>query len=304
MNKIKNNRLILPFLILMILLVIPMAGYGFFNANRRLILGENPKRLPRIGNKLYFYEGKVLKGTYDCKNDDCALAKTTEIKGDVLNTNPGENFDTSIYDIYAFIQDGENIYFQNIKNNILISEIKSLINYGGVLNKKFLIVENSGGQYGLLNTESYSFQINTKYKYVGYLENEAGYVVVEDDKGYYITDFLDNQQSQVFNTPIYEYNTRVIITKSDSGEYKLYNYSHEDLFPNDTLDQCNIYKSYVIKLSNRKLEIYNEQLGNVIKSFYEDGQVIEYTLKGSILDIKVNGDNYKKIDLDNQDDLM
>lgn len=304
MNKIKNNRLFLPFLLILIILIVPLAGYGFFNANKKIFLGENPKRLPRIGNKLYFYDGKNLQGTYDCKNDPCHLAKTSLIEEEPLNISSGDNYETYIYDTYAFIQDGEDIYFQNIKNNILISQVKSIVNYGGKLNKKYLIVENKEGYFGLFNTETYLFSISTRYNYIGYLDNEAEYVLVKDETGYYLIDTLNNKQTQIFNEPIYEYNSKVIITKSTVGEYKIFNFNKEDLFPEDIIDNCNIYKNYVIVLSNQTINIYNQELKSVIKTFYDEaGGILEYTLQDNILDIKLDGKDYKKINLDNNEDL-
>ncbi len=73
----KKNRLVLPVLILLFILITPCAIYGTYVVVSKKIAGENPNHLHKFNGKLYYYD----------ENDNLLVVSMLSIKSFIAFTH-------------------------------------------------------------------------------------------------------------------------------------------------------------------------------------------------------------------------
>ena len=289
----KKNRLVLPVLIVLLVLITPCAIYGTYNVVAKKIAGENPKHLHKLNGKLYYYDtNDNLIGSYECKTDDCDTASSV-VDDEYLNYTDGFDYSLDTFASYAIIKDGDDTFIYSLSSNKNIVQLLSVKTYGKKLNSKFLIVQETEGYYGLFNTEFANYNIHTseKYEYLGIAsrflneDEETMILAAKKDGGYFIVDAKNVVKSSVYDYPIYDYDYRYVLC-INNGRYLMYDYQKNSVLSYYGFDKASLYYDNYITLENNQINIYKTDITNLVKTFSYPGRVIDYEIIDNVLTIK------------------
>ncbi|MBQ6841196.1 MAG: hypothetical protein IJO63_03685 [Bacilli bacterium] len=297
----KNNKVVLPLIILLLLCFLPLSIYGIYNKIVIAKEGGNPEHLHKIGNTLYYYsEENTLIGTYDCKNLNCDDAVAT-IDDEYLKHYEGEGQPIGMVGSeYIIIQDGDKMMLHSLNKNtikgISILDLSAIKNYGTRIAGNRLIIKDTTGKYGLFNLDTVSFAFETRYSFMGLAANiengelKSDRIAVLEDTTWYVIDDTDQKLSQGSVYPIYDYDEKFIYY-IDDAVYYIHTYdgsrilAYEDITKIDTVDN-----HHVIANNDGEVKIYDYMYENTIKEFSEFGETLTYAIENGVVKI-YNGSN-------------
>ena len=244
--KPKNKKSVLILNIILLVIFVPLACIGtithFKNGPTKKKVDSNPNREFYYNGSLYFYDFNNLLGTYECSNDFCNYAYTTN-DDKYYELNYLKNDETSqvklINNKFAFIMDvpGSDVSngYENVPINVydivngrVLATVKGVKNYGVGIDDDYYIVKNDNDQWGVLQlADTVKSIIPYSYKYIGLhktlannstkLESET--FVVLSDSGWKLVSNLNVDLSSEFTMPIYDYNNSYVITKNMENYY-------------------------------------------------------------------------------------
>lgn len=195
----EKNKYTLITIIVLLVCILPLTIYGTY---KHYITTTNFKRLLKFNDKLWFYNGKKLIGTYSCKSKSCDYA---------IYTN--EEKSTMINNLFAFISDDEKIYLYNIKDGAVINEYDAIGADAEHNNYYIMQLDEEGNEkWGALEiTDNVVPKIEPKYPSIYYLNGK--YVAPIDGNNAILQANGQDQEDVLFTTPyiIKDFNDRFII---------------------------------------------------------------------------------------------
>lgn len=233
---------------------------------------------------LYFYQNNTLIGTYKCKTKNCDYASYN-----IIDTE--EKKKTSlINNQYAFIEDGEKIYLEDIKNGWNINEYKELKGYSSPIEKDSYITQNKDGLWGIIsmnpslvptlqnkyddiNLEYDSTQKEVKLNKIFVKEKEL-YKIIKDNKDIYTSE-----------NRIVECNENLVVTKLSDETYQIENYEHLNYFEDTNILKYLLFDNYIAIWSFYNLEIYSINESNTINLINSYDSYADAKLENNILNI-------------------
>ena len=166
----EKNKYTLITIIVLLVVLLPLTIYGTYTSIR---INTNFNRSFKYNDKLWFYDGKKLLGTYACKTERCDYA-TFENKEQAKIINNS----------YTFILDEGTIHLYNIKSGTVIATYDA-VDMGEYSNYYVMKQENGQEKWGAIEiTSDIVNKIKIEYDGVKYLNGK--YVVKESEKNGFI----------------------------------------------------------------------------------------------------------------------
>jgi len=283
-----ENKFVLPIISLLLLFFLPASIYGVTN---HILENRNKIYDHHTDDKLYFYEGKELKGIYTCKEKDCDDAKS-EIDDVNFNYGMGDEELLGIFaSEYVLVKDGSVINLYNLVTNKTITTFNKIKTYNTKIGNKYIIVQDEKGLSGLLNINSISMQIPMKYQFMGINKrflnapDENLLFAVHFDKGYSLIDVNDSRKTDVFEDAIYDYDEGYVYT-FDGNYYHIFDYQKRPLLSEMFITKVELVDNYKIVTSSLgSIRIYRNNFDTEFSIFNPDFGVLSYTIKDKIMEI-------------------
>ena len=274
----KKSKLTLGLIIVLLILFLPLSVASFFLHKKYTTpVVINPKKEFKFENKLYFYRGNNLLGTYDCKNFDeyCDYASTKEIEQKYILKEPETSSGrlSLINNRFAFLMDSSTsqlneapVLLYDLSRSDVIGEYKEIKNYAVKLDKDYYIIKNEKDSWGVMTfNDGIQLMIPFEYEFIGVhdilVDNgalDANAFVVMKNNEWQLLDSTGQELSHIFNIEIYNYDKHYIILDEING-MKFVNYEGESIFNGlyqyidfnkehsnylDVIDQSNNYYLY------------------------------------------------------------
>lgn len=245
----KKNKLTLILIVVLLVLFLPLSISSFILHKKYTTpVVINPKREFKFENKLYFYRGNNLLGTYDCENfnDFCDYASTKE-EEKKYNLKEPESLGgrlSLINNRFAFLIDSPTsklneapVLLYDLTRNNVIGSYKEIKNYGIGLDKDYYIIKNEKDLWGVMTfNDGIELALPFNYEFIGInnslsengLLNSNIFVAMKDNE-WQLLDGKGQELSPVFKSEIYNYDDQTIILKEMTG-VKFVNYQGEMIF--------------------------------------------------------------------------
>lgn len=302
----KNNKMVLPVIIILLIIFLPLTVIGSYKSLSKGTFLENPSKEHKYNNKLFYYdsEGKLL-GTYECTSSDCDDAQT-EIDDEINDFyKEGDKNDIGVFNTdNVFIKDNDKIYLYSLGTKIKLLTLNMLKNYNSDIEGNYLIVKNEENLYGLFDLNVGNFKIKPSYDYMA-LANKTDGEVIKSDKiiveklnGYYLIDKDDNSLTSTFGVPIYDYNDNLIISKNNDI-YSFYTYNGDNILSDLSINNYEYFNDYIIILtsSSNEIIIYNSKVGTIEKRYTPiETDSLSYEINDNQIIIKNNGNEFDKFE--------
>ncbi len=288
-----NRKTVLVTIIILLCIFAPLTVVSYFLKEDKNPFDKNPGHDFYYKNKLWFYEGSELLGTYECTTDACDYATST-----INDQEYGINYYTGkdqekialINNDYAFLKDGALVKLYSIKQGSTLQNYKMVNTYNTNISGDAYILENQDGKWGAVSiNENIMSILPFEYSFVG-LKNEVEegylksdiYIVSKDDKWYLVKN--DNTSlTSTYNEPIIDYNNRYVVTLSNN-KIRVYGYDGEEFLNNLNISKCLVKDRYLGIISDNILYIYDDLENNYL-------QMITLTDNGANLTIEVENDD-------------
>lgn len=245
----KKSKLTLGLIIVLLILFLPLSVASFFLHKKYTTpVVINPKKEFKFENKLYFYRGNNLLGTYDCKNFDeyCDYASTKEIEQKYILKEPETSSGrlSLINNRFAFLMDSSTsqlneapVLLYDLSRSDVIGEYKEIKNYAVKLDKDYYIIKNEKDSWGVMTfNDGIQLMIPFEYEFIGVhdilVDNgalDANAFVVMKNNEWQLLDSTGQELSPIFNSEIYNYDKHYIILDEING-MKFVNYQGENVF--------------------------------------------------------------------------
>lgn len=245
----KKNKLTLILIVVLLVLFLPLSISSFILHKKYTTpVVINPKREFKFENKLYFYRGNNLLGTYECENfnDFCDYASTKE-EEKKYNLKEPESLGgrlSLINNRFAFLIDSPTsklneapVLLYDLTRNNVIGSYKEIKNYGIGLDKDYYIIKNEKDLWGVMTfNDGIELALPFNYEFIGInnslsengLLNSNIFVAMKDNE-WQLLDGKGQELSPVFKSEIYNYDDQTIILKEMTG-VKFVNYQGEMIF--------------------------------------------------------------------------
>ena len=281
----KNNKFVLPILIIFLLFFLPLSIYGIYSNKNSILSIDNPNHEHKYNNKLYYYDDNDnLIGYYECLSEDCDDAKTIIEDEKNIYYDKGTNENIGLLsNNNVFISDNNIIKLYNLNSKVSILELKLIKNYNTTIDGNLLIVKNTEDKYGVMDLNLVNYKIMPEYDYLA-INNSfdgekiiASKLIAKKDDIYYLIDINNKKITADFNNNIYDYNDNIVVCNNDS-KYMIYKYDGTKLLDYQEIIKINILKNEII-FQNRlgNIYIYDNELNNIIKSYVPITSDINYT---------------------------
>lgn len=284
----KNNKFGIPVIVILLIVALPAAIYGLVYSGILEKEAGNPKHLPKLGNKLYYYnQADELIGYYECKSSECGEA-VTSVEDDTRTFSNGFNG----VQIGVFNEDKIFINDNGIKyvklsptGGTVLQEVKFIKNYDGIISP-FLIYVDMDNLYYLLNIETGMPIAAGEDKIIVDMNLDSTYFGIGRQGRYqiYTQEFvpmgIDN------SLEIIDFDeTGIIIYKDEySGTYSLYtDWGKTELIKGITeyllMTDFNVIQTDEgVKIYSKDLRnVLSEQSGSDIKFAKEDAKIVYYS---------------------------
>lgn len=281
----KNNKFVLPIIIIFLLFFLPLSIYGIYSNKNSILSIDNPNHEHKYNNKLYYYDDNDnLIGYYECLSEDCDDAKTIIEDENNIYYDKGTNENIGLLsNNNVFISDNNIIKLYNLNSKVTILELKLIKNYNTTIDGNLLIVKNTEDKYGVMDLNLVNYKIMPEYDYLA-INNSfdgeniiASKLIAKKDDIYYLIDINNKKITADFNNNIYDYNDNIVVCNNDN-KYMIYKYDGTKLLDYQEIIKINILKNEIIfqnKLGN--IYIYDNELNNIIKSYVPITSDINYT---------------------------
>lgn len=281
----KNNKFVLPIIIIFLLFFLPLSIYGIYSNKNSILSIDNPNHEHKYNNKLYYYDDNDnLIGYYECLSEDCDDAKTIIEDENNIYYDKGTNENIGLLsNNNVFISDNNIIKLYNLNSKVTILELKLIKNYNTTIDGNLLIVKNTEDKYGVMDLNLVNYKIMPEYDYLA-INNSfdgeniiASKLIAKKDDIYYLIDINNKKITADFNNNIYDYNDNIVVCNNDN-KYMIYKYDGTKLLDYQEIIKINILKNEII-FQNRlgNIYIYDNELNNIIKSYVPITSDINYT---------------------------
>lgn len=247
----EKNKGTLITIILLLMIFIPCTIIGITKHFEE----QNKNHDFLYNGSLYFYDNDILIGTYKCKTEDCDYAYYN-----VIGTEEKKQT-TLMNKQYAFIEDGNEIYLEDIKNGWNINEYEELKSYNVPIENTSYITKNND-LWGIISiSPTLMPYLTNKYDDI-YLNNNDELaelsletVFVKEKEEYKI---IKNKE-EVFTSlnKIVNCTDDFIVTVLEDESYQIVNYENENYFEDTDIIKYALYDNYVAIWSMYNLEIYS-----------------------------------------------
>lgn len=227
----KKNIFYIPFLVILMLIVFPLAIYGLY-ANK-------------------FKKGETITNSYLEITDD--ISYTCLINGCSFYNSDSEIINNE----YVLIEDG-NIKLFDINLQSTIQEFNSILNI--YQDKNIIIASDSSDKYGVYDYNNKEYIISNDYNEIYFLDGYDDYVVY--DGSYYIVNNNNEVLSGKVNSKIIKYNSYYIITEDNH----IYDYNGNVLSDN-SYNNIELYNNVVLGYIDSTLVIYKD---SILERDYQD----------------------------------
>ena len=290
MENMEKNKYTLITIIILLVILLPLTIYGTYTSVR---INTNFNKAFKYNDKLWFYDGKKLIGTYDCKSLRCDYAKYAN-----------KTKSSMIKNAYAFIEDDGPIYLYNIKSGTVIREYDEVdIGTNSVFYVKEVTDSNDGKWGAIAITADIVNKVDTKYDQVKYLN---GKFVVKDGENIMLLE--DNEPIFTTNKDITDFNDNYVVVSSEIDSkkvYELYNYNNVLMFSNRSpLDKITFVDDYFLlkKYSNYYLFALDDGEERYIDSFFYEGtEEITYEVQEDKIEFFAGTESQKVIELNSEE---
>ena len=281
----KNNKFVLPIIIIFLLFFLPLSIYGIYSNKNSILSIDNPNHEHKYNNKLYYYDDNDnLIGYYECLSEDCDDAKTIIEDEKNIYYDKGTNENIGLLsNNNVLISDNNIIKLYNLNSKVSILELKLIKNYNTTIDGNLLIVKNTEDKYGVMDLNLVNYKIMPEYDYLA-INNSfdgekiiASKLIAKKDDIYYLIDINNKKITADFNNNIYDYNDNIVVCNNDS-KYMIYKYDGTKLLDYQEIIKINILKNEII-FQNRlgNIYIYDNELNNIIKSYVPITSDMNYT---------------------------
>ncbi|MCI9279986.1 MAG: hypothetical protein HFJ02_04220 [Bacilli bacterium] len=328
----KKNKLTLILIVVLLVLFLPLSISSFILHKKYTTpVVINPKREFKFENKLYFYRGNNLLGTYDCENfnDFCDYASTKEEEKKYILKEPeslGGRL-SLINNRFAFLIDSPTsklneapVLLYDLTRNNVIGSYKEIKNYGMGLDKDYYIIKNEKDLWGVMTfSDGIELALPFNYEFIGInnslsengLLNSNIFVAMKDNE-WQLFDSKGQELSPVFKSEIYNYDNHYIILDDIDG-MKFMNYQGEAVFngryqyldfsednPNYlyVIDQANNFYIYNLRTRNAITDPHYVSSISDVRVVEENGRLRLYINDVLIENVVVNQDSIDDNDLD------
>ncbi len=291
----KNNRLVLPLIIFLLIIFLPVAVLGVSNKVYHAIIGENPHHLHKIDNRLYYYndQGSFI-GYYDCQNVSCDDARSTIDDKDFYYYQEATDDALGVFsEEYVFIQDGDDIVLYNLKINKDLFHYQTMKTYGSIIAQAYVILGDSQGRYHVYDTYSKT-TLSTTYDFIGASDsmmnmtpNGLILAVKSGEDWDLIRPDGESLGLNLSGGQVYNYDDNCVYLKKD-GHYFLLNYNNEKVLDTTVIDDI-AWKNGFIILTNSfgDIIIYDSSLFNdPVETFVNTSDGLKYDFNGDKIIVK------------------
>jgi len=227
------------------------------------------------GVLIFLDSSKEEIGKYTCKHKDekkCYVAYQSsedDFSGDVYLDEEGNKLkmrSSIVNGDYVFIVDNkkgseDDIILYSIKSQSTVDEYELVKQVSK--NSNMVVLKDKEGKYGVLDLSETTPRTAIAFSnaYAGIINSEMAnkYATVKKIDKYYLSDFNDEIVSPGFSNPIVDYNDTYIVTKSDNGEYKVFDFDGNDLHPKSKYIFIKLADKYYGTLSDNGLVIYDTE---------------------------------------------
>ena len=229
------------FCVIIVLLVffLPITIFSTTKAIQKAMYVENPLHEFKFENKLYFYDGEQLLGTYPCHNfpNVCEYATftvPTPYEYQLREYIPENTTPVGVINKrYAFLVDttmdkitNALITLYDLQEGSELSKYKEIKDYGTLLNNNLFIVKGLTDKYGVISlNEKVNLNIPLDYEYIGLVElyDENGLLnadrFVTYRNGLWQIIGSDNSaMSDSFSEAIITYNKTYLVLKNENQD--------------------------------------------------------------------------------------
>ncbi len=264
----RRNKISLIFLIVLLVIFLPLAIYGFIYRLQTNYYDENSNHLLYFKDSIWFYDNGNLLYKYDCKNKNCELLRSIidekDLKVNYFKKGVIKKL-SLINNKYAFISDGEEAFIFDLEKNSSIMPIKNIKNYDTNLEGNLFIVENSSGKWGVIRlNDSLEQVIPFNYDFIG-LNNrlDLGIFQVKSGDDYYIINSNDQVLTSSFDKIMYDFTNDVVLIRDTN--YEIYDYNLNKYLENIKISNIEFIKDYIIVYTTSNVLIYNDIKGASLK---------------------------------------
>lgn len=265
----KEGTLITIIVLLLIFLPLTIVGYIYKDKE---VIQENPNHEFKYNNMLWFYnDNNEVISKYKCITNECGYA-TTLIDDNEYNIEYQsiDNINTNkISNDYAFIKDGEDIFFYNINTGSSLIKLNGIKNYGYELSNDSYIIKDDNNKWGILSfSNGLNRIIDNKYDFISLKNNKIDNnvldikkMIVKDNNNWYLIDIDDKVLTSEFNEVIYDYDDNFIYTKNG-----IFKYNGKEIV-NGIINK-EVIDNYIVIKTNEYLYIFDDLNNEPIKKFY------------------------------------
>lgn len=276
------DKLTSKIIIVLLVIFIPLSIIGLLNHKEDSLqtIDENPNKEVFYNNKVYFYQGDELLGTYICQN-----CKKTETVIDDSNYHTNyykygtDELSTVQNSILAIFNEGDKIEFYNIVSQKKVMEFDAIKTYNIANNNNLYFgkIENFW-QIMEINEAGAKSVINDSFDYIAipnHIENNilnSDKLIVKKNNNWEILDII-NKESIISNSyEIVDFNEYYYIVYNNG--YQIHDYNNIEILPNIIKSYVATVNDYLFIISNSNtLFIYKEN--NITN--YETMTLPEYT---------------------------
>lgn len=284
----KNKKVVLITIIVLLCIFAPLSVIGFIFKGDRNLLDENPKHETYYKGKIWFYdESDKYLSSYECQTEICEISKSS-IDDDTYGINYYKGGNEDYIDDnknFTFITDGSVVYLYSITNGNVMQSYKALKNYNTKIEDNSYIIQSNEGLWGVITvSDTLNSILPFNYDFIALKDNINSDNLLSNDKfivfkdnNWYILDKNNTEISAYYDKPIIDYNNEYIICKKDNKIY-IYDYDKKEFLEDLSIDKYIINKEYIGVISNNILYIYSSLEDTYIKSITLPNNVSDISL--------------------------
>lgn len=220
--------------------------------------------------KLVFLEDDKDIGTYECIDKDVKKCYVAYLDNEADTFDHETNLDSDdkilnkrskIYlSNYVFVYDDGKILLYNIKDEKVEEKFNSIKAYD--TEKDYVVIEDKDEKFGviLFDENTYEYQINAYYDYLGIVDAKNLLLVSETGKKQRIIDIDNKQLSKEFSVTIKSANKDYIAALSGK-KYNLYSYKFDELLSG--YDYISFKDDFVLLIEDNKLYLRDVNLNKM-----------------------------------------
>lgn len=261
----KNNRLILPFIILLLVVFLPASAYLVYN---KVIL--NKGQVKEEEGYFYIYDSNNnMLGKYYCPANNCSISSAK------VDINSEEEAKIEPSNDYVFLKINEMNILYNYKTNNGVTSVKEIYTYNNIIKDSY-VVKNNEDKYGILSTNPVGFSIPAEYDLISIntdISESVDKVIVQKDGSYKIINLNNEELYNTDNEIIFYNNDVVVVKRSMNSYYEVYKYDNSRVFLGDIITNILVYNdNYYYQDIFKNVKVYDKNF-NLVKSDTREEEV-------------------------------